>query len=129
MVGWRGVGRGRASIIDSMVIDMNEVQVRPLERFTPASQDYHPPVQVAAGTVIDGKTILDGAALAEGAKVTLVTRGAEEGFTLTGHRSNPPAIVACQEVASKQIRDLARWVSSFGGLFALHDVIPSRTDQ
>lgn len=107
----------------------NEAQVRTLERFTPASQDYHPPVPVAAGTVIDRRTILDGVALAEGAKVTVVTRGADEGFTLTGHRSNPRATVACQDVASKQIKDLARWVSNFGGLFALHDVIPSRADQ
>ena len=40
-------------------------------------------MQVATGTVIDGKIMLDGVALAEGAKVTVVTRGADEVFTLS----------------------------------------------
>lgn len=40
-------------------------------------------MQVATGTVIDGKIVLEGVQLAEGAKVTVVTRGADEGFTLT----------------------------------------------
>lgn len=40
-------------------------------------------MQVATGTVIDGKIVLEGVALTEGARVTVVTRGADEGFTLT----------------------------------------------
>lgn len=40
-------------------------------------------MQVATGTVINGKIVLEGVPLAEGAKVTVVTRGADEGFTLT----------------------------------------------
>ncbi len=40
-------------------------------------------MQVATGTVINGKIVLEGVPLSEGAKVTVVTRGADEGFTLT----------------------------------------------
>ena len=40
-------------------------------------------MQVATGTVIDGKIVLEGVSLSEGARVTVVTRGADEGFTLT----------------------------------------------
>lgn len=42
-----------------------------------------PPMQVATGTVVDGKIVLEAVPLAEGAKVTVVTRGADEGFALT----------------------------------------------
>jgi predicted transcriptional regulator len=40
-------------------------------------------MQVATGTVIDGKIVLEGMHLAEGARVTIVTRGADESFTLS----------------------------------------------
>ncbi|MEO7852712.1 MAG: hypothetical protein ABIR94_10750 [Rubrivivax sp.] len=40
-------------------------------------------MQVATGTVVDGKIVLEGVALAEGAKVTVVTRGADESFSLS----------------------------------------------
>jgi hypothetical protein len=40
-------------------------------------------MQVATGTVVDGKIVLEGVPLAEGARVTVVTRGADEGFVLT----------------------------------------------
>jgi predicted transcriptional regulator len=40
-------------------------------------------MQVATGTVVNGKIVLEGVPLAEGAKVTIVTRGADEGFSLT----------------------------------------------
>lgn len=40
-------------------------------------------MQVATGTVVDGKIVLEGVPLAEGARVTVVTRGADEGFALT----------------------------------------------
>jgi hypothetical protein len=40
-------------------------------------------MQVATGTVVNGKIVLEGVPLSEGAKVTVVTRGADEGFTLT----------------------------------------------
>lgn len=40
-------------------------------------------MQVATGTVIDGKIVLEGVPLPEGAIVTVVTRGADESFSLT----------------------------------------------
>ncbi len=40
-------------------------------------------MQIATGTVIDGKIVLEGVPLSEGARVTVVTRGADEGFALT----------------------------------------------
>jgi hypothetical protein len=40
-------------------------------------------MQVATGTVVNGKIVLEGVSLTEGAKVTVVTRGADESFSLT----------------------------------------------
>lgn len=40
-------------------------------------------MQVATGTVKDGKIVVEGVPLIEGAIVTLVARGADEGFFLT----------------------------------------------
>jgi predicted transcriptional regulator len=40
-------------------------------------------MQVATGTVVNGKIVLEGVPLTEGARVTVVTRGADEGFALT----------------------------------------------
>ena len=40
-------------------------------------------MQIATGTVVNGKIVLDGVALPEGAVVAVVTRGADESFTLT----------------------------------------------
>jgi hypothetical protein len=40
-------------------------------------------MQVATGTVVDGKIVLKGVSLTEGAVVTVVTRGADESFSLT----------------------------------------------
>jgi predicted transcriptional regulator len=40
-------------------------------------------MQVATGTVVNGKIVLEGVPLTEGAKVTVVTRGADESFALT----------------------------------------------
>jgi len=40
-------------------------------------------MQVATGTVVDGKIVVEGVPLAEGARVTVVTRGADEGFALS----------------------------------------------
>ena len=40
-------------------------------------------MQVATGIVVNGRIVLEGVPLAEGAKVTVVTRGADESFTLT----------------------------------------------
>ena len=40
-------------------------------------------MQIATGTVINGRIVLEGVPLSEGAKVTVLTRGADEGFALT----------------------------------------------
>ena len=40
-------------------------------------------MQVATGTVVNGKIVLEGVSLPEGAVVTVVTRGADEGFHLS----------------------------------------------
>lgn len=40
-------------------------------------------MQIATGTVIDGKIVLEGVPLAEGAVVTVVIRGADESFALS----------------------------------------------
>lgn len=45
-------------------------------------------MQVATGTVINGKIVLEGVPLPEGAVVTVVTRGADEGFLLTSEQED-----------------------------------------
>jgi len=40
-------------------------------------------MQVATGTVVDGKVVVEGVPLQEGALVAVVTRGADEPFSLT----------------------------------------------
>ncbi len=40
-------------------------------------------MQVATGTVVDGKIVLEGISLIEGSVVAIVARGADEGFSLT----------------------------------------------
>ena len=45
-------------------------------------------MQVATGTVINGKIVLEGVPLTEGAIVTVVTRGADESFSLTEAQEN-----------------------------------------
>jgi len=40
-------------------------------------------MQVATGTVVNGKIVLEGVPLPEGAVVTVVTRGADESFSLS----------------------------------------------
>ena len=45
-------------------------------------------MQVATGTVVNGKIVLEGVPLPEGARVTVVTRGADESFVLTEGQEN-----------------------------------------
>ncbi len=45
-------------------------------------------MQVATGTVVNGKIVLEGVPLVEGAVVTVVTRGADEGFVLSQTQEN-----------------------------------------
>ena len=45
-------------------------------------------MQVATGTVVNGKIVLEGVPLQEGAVVTVVTRGADESFSLSEAQEN-----------------------------------------
>ncbi len=45
-------------------------------------------MQVATGTVVDGKIVVEGATLPEGAVVTVLSRGAGERFVLTEAQEN-----------------------------------------
>ncbi len=45
-------------------------------------------MQVATGTVVNGKIVLEGVSLTEGAVVTVVTRGSDENFLLTETQEN-----------------------------------------
>ena len=56
-------------------------------------------MQVATGTVINGKIVLEGVSLTEGAMVTVVTRGADESFLLTEAQENE-LLAAMAEIES-----------------------------
>jgi hypothetical protein len=45
-------------------------------------------MQVATGTVVNGKIVVEGVSLQEGAVVAVVTRGADERFSLTEAQEN-----------------------------------------
>lgn len=45
--------------------------------------EYHCLMQVATGTVVNGKVIVEGVPLQEGALVAVVARGADEPFSLS----------------------------------------------
>jgi len=45
-------------------------------------------MQVATGTVVNGRIVLEGVSLPEGEVVTVVTRGADESFVLTEAQEN-----------------------------------------
>lgn len=45
-------------------------------------------MQIATGTVVDGKIVIEGVALTEGALVAVVTRGADERFELTADQED-----------------------------------------
>lgn len=45
-------------------------------------------MQIATGTVVHGKIVLEGMPLTEGAVVTVLTRGADESFSLSEEQEN-----------------------------------------
>ena len=45
-------------------------------------------MQIATGTVVDGKIVVDGVSLPEGAVVAVVIRGPDESFSLTKAQEN-----------------------------------------
>jgi hypothetical protein len=55
---------------------------------TSGVSEYHVAMQIATGTVINGKIVVEGVSLTEGAVVTVVARGADESFVLTEAQEN-----------------------------------------
>lgn len=68
-------------------------------------------MQVATGTVVNGKILLEGVSLAEGSVVTVVARGAGESFSLTD---------AQEEELQASMAEIAR-----GDFLSLEDLLQS----
>ncbi len=61
-------------------LDLYKTTVQPVEGFLT--------MQIATGTVVNGKIVLEGVALTEGAVITVVVRGADETFSLTAEQED-----------------------------------------
>lgn len=68
-------------------------------------------MQVATGTVVDGRIVLEGVPLPEGSKVTVVTRGADEGFTLSGVQEDA-LLASIAEIERGEFVSLSELLSS-----------------
>jgi hypothetical protein len=68
-------------------------------------------MQIAIGTVVNGKIVLEGVALAEGSLVTVVSRGADETFGLSSEQESELAI-ALEEVDQGHFLSLDQVLSS-----------------
>jgi hypothetical protein len=68
-------------------------------------------MQVATGTVINGKIVLDGVPLSEGAVVTVVIRGADESFVLTPAQEDE-LLAAMAEIDRGEFISLAELIKS-----------------
>ena len=68
-------------------------------------------MQVATGTVVDGKIVVEGAQLPEGAVVTVLSRGANERFSLTAEQENE-LLEAMAEIERGEFVTLEELVSS-----------------
>ena len=68
-------------------------------------------MQVATGTVVNGKIVLEGVALTEGAVVTVVSRGADETFTLSREQEHALA-AALEEVEAGKFVSLENVLGS-----------------
>ncbi|WP_076999450.1 hypothetical protein [Variovorax sp. KK3] len=73
-------------------------------------------MQVATGTVVNGKIVLEGVPLVEGAVVTVVARGADESFSLTA---------AQEDELSAAVTEIER--GDYVSLEELLNSLPSRT--
>lgn len=54
-------------------------------------------MQIATGTVVNGKIVVEGVSLPEGAVVAVVSRGADESFVLTEAQENE-LLAAMEEI-------------------------------
>lgn len=73
-------------------------------------------MQVAIGTVVNGKVVVEGVSLVEGAVVAVVARGADETFTLSPQDENELA-AAIEEVERGEFisaHDLLEGLKKFG---------------
>ena len=68
-------------------------------------------MQIATGTVVNGRIVLDGVALTEGAVVAVVTRGADESFTLTQDEEDE-LLAAMAEIEAGEYVTLDRLLQS-----------------
>ena len=68
-------------------------------------------MQVATGTVVNGKIVLEGVALTEGALVTVVSRGADETFGLSPEQESELA-AALEEVEQGHFLSLDQVLAS-----------------
>ena len=68
-------------------------------------------MQVATGTVIDGKVVVEGVPLREGAVVAVVARGADEPFRLTEEQENE-LLEAMAEIARGEFVTLEQLLES-----------------
>ena len=68
-------------------------------------------MQVATGTVVDGKIVVEGAKLPEGAVLTVLSRGAAERFSLTAEEENE-LLEAIAEIERGDFVTLEQLVSS-----------------
>jgi hypothetical protein len=69
-------------------------------------------MQVASGTVVNGKIVLEGVPLLEGAVVTVVTRGADAGFLLTPQQEDE-LLAAMAEIDRGESVSLEELLASF----------------
>ena len=68
-------------------------------------------MQVATGTVVNGKIVLEDVPLPEGSVVAVVTRGADEGFVLTQDQENE-LLAAMSEIERGEFISLEDLLSS-----------------
>lgn len=68
-------------------------------------------MQFTTGTVVSGKVVVEGAALPEGAVVAVLSRGAEEGFTLSVSQEDE-LLVAMAEIESGDFVGLEELLAS-----------------
>jgi hypothetical protein len=62
-------------------------------------------MQVATGTVVDGKVVVEGVPLTKGAVVAVIARGANESFSLTEEQENE-LLAAMAEIDSGEYETL-----------------------
>lgn len=68
-------------------------------------------MQIVTGTVIEGRIVVQGVALPEGERVTVLTRGADESFTLSSAEEDE-LLEALAEIDRGEFENLERLLST-----------------